>query len=256
MERKPVVVGNWKMELSHKASTEAALSIKKLLKNITLKCEVVVCPSYPALAAVKEVFGKTTVAVGAQNVHWEERGAWTGQVSVSQIMPFAAWSIVGHSEQRALTGETEDEVTLKASLLLQHGIAPIVCIGESREEREAEQTVTKVTQQIQHFLSKMTRTSLSKVVIAYEPIWAIGSGQMPEPSDVAEIMLLIRKQVAGRFGNEAADKLRILYGGSVTPTNVAPYMAEPGVDGVLVGGASTHPMQFVEIIKTVQGKAA
>ena len=256
-ERKRLVVGNWKMQLSHKAELETIGAIKNLLKNVALDVEVVVCPSFPSLAGVAEVVKKSTkLAVGAQNIHWEEKGAWTGSVSVLQIKPFAQWCIVGHSEQRALTGESDEEVQVKVSTLLKYGLTPVVCVGETAQERASEQTTARVSEQTKTILNKMTRVSLSKLVITYEPIWAISANQpdeLPDPNNIAGTMLLIRKLAADRFGVEAAERLRILYGGSVTPDNVASFVFEPGVDGVLVGGASVHPGQFVNIIKQLQG---
>lgn len=253
MERRPVVIANWKMELSHKASMEAANAIKKLLKDIKVDVDIVICPSYSALADVKAVIAQSEkIQLGAQNVHWEEKGPFTGEVSVTQLAPLVQWCIVGHSEQRAATGETDEAIQHKADLLLQHGITPIICIGETLEERQQEQTVEKLSRQMDVLLRKATRVALMKMIIAYEPIWAIGSGVTPEPDDVAGSMLLLRKLTAERFGSDIGQRLRIVYGGSVNPKTIGPIMAEPGVDGVLVGGASLHPLDFVEIIKAVQ----
>lgn len=247
------------MELSHKGTVEVAQAVKKLLSKIEVTGEVVVCPSYPQLPAVAEIFKNSAkVQVGAQNVHWEESGAVTGAVSLSQISSFARWCIVGHSEVRGLTGQTEEQVREAALNLLKHGITPVVCLGEAWGEREGEQTISKITQQVEVLLSEMTRPSLSKLVIVYEPIWAISgqrSGQMPEPSEVSEISLLMRKLIADRFDAEGADRVRVIYGGSVSPDNASSYVGEPGVDGVLVGKASVTPMKFFEIIKAVQTNA-
>jgi len=256
MDRKQVVVGNWKMQLSHKAAVEALLSIKKMLEDVTVNIDAVLCPSFTALPELKGLLEKgRKVQLGAQNVHWEERGAWTGEVAVSQLSPFVRWCIVGHSERRALTGETDEQVQRKARLLLTHGITPVVCLGETLEERQQEQTVARVTEQVMGLLAEMTRASLTKLVVAYEPIWAISANNpvaLPEPAEVAGTMLLIRKLAAERFGSEAAERLRIIYGGSVNPDNVAAYVSEPGVDGVLPGSASVKPAQYVNIVKTVQ----
>ncbi len=257
MERRPVVIANWKMELSHKASTEAAIAIRKLLKDVKLTTDVVLCPSYPVLPAVKEaIHGSEKLQLGAQNVHWEEKGPWTGEVSVSQLESLVTWCIVGHSEQRALTGETDEIVQHKADVLLQHGITPIICIGETLAERQADQAREKLSLQMGVLLSKTTRVAISKFVVAYEPIWAIGTGETPAPADVAGSMLLLRKITAERFGNDVAERLRIVYGGSVTPKTIGTLMAEPGIDGALVGGASLHPLDFVEIIKIIQAAHA
>ncbi len=253
MERRRLVVGNWKMELSYKGQVELARSLKKSLPSVSMAgMEVVVCPSYSVLAEVKEVLKGSGVFLGAQHVHWEERGAWTGEVSVTQIAPLVQWCIIGHSEQRSLSGVTDEQVQSSASILLQHGLVPIVCLGETVEERAADRTVEKITTQMNVLLRRATRAALAKLVVAYEPMWAIGTGVMPDPTDAASVMLLIRKLVAGRFGSDAAERMRVIYGGSVTPDTIAPYVAEPGVDGVLVGGASVQPLRFVEIVKVVR----
>ena len=253
------MVGNWKMELSHKAAVECARAIKKMLSSVEVSADVVVCPSYPALPEVAEIFKNSEkVGVGAQHVHWEETGAVTGAVSVLQVSAFAQWCIVGHSEQRELLGMSEEHVRDTARLLLTHGITPIVCIGETFTERQREETVSRVTQQMEVLLAGLTRPGISKLVVAYEPIWAISSqnmGETPEPAAVAEVALLIRKLTATKFGGDAAERLRVIYGGSVKPDNVAAYVSEPGVDGALPGNASTMVSQFVEIVKQVQ-KAA
>jgi triosephosphate isomerase len=255
-ERRPVVVGNWKMELSHKGELEVARALKRLLRQQTRSLDVVVCPSYPSLAAVSELFGADgPISVGAQNVHWEERGARTGTVSVLQIIPFARWCIIGHSEVRGLGRENDDTVQQEMSLLLKYGLVPIICIGESWEEREADKTVEKVTVQMKTLLDKLTRTMLAKVVITYEPVWAISAQRpeaLPDPAEVAGTMLVLRKLAAERFDSATAERLRILYGGSVSPDNVAAFVREPGVDGVLVGSASLQPRKFVDIINAVQ----
>jgi triosephosphate isomerase (TIM) len=253
--RTPVVVGNWKMELSHKGELELARALKRLLRLGGAAIDIVVCPSHPSLSAVWEVFRKDeSVSVGAQNIHWDERGPQTGMVSVLQIAPFARWCIIGHSEIRAITGEDDDAVQQEMSLLLRHGLVPIVCIGESWAERESDKTIERVTAQMKILLNKLTRTMLAKIVVTYEPIWAIstqGPQRLPDPADVAGTMLLLRKLAAERFGGAAAERLRILYGGSVSPDNAAAFAREPGVDGVLVGSASLHPRKFADIVKAV-----
>lgn len=253
MLKKPLIVGNWKMELSHKASVELAQSIRKLIHQVEVKSDVVVCPSYVSLPHVSEVFANTsTIGVGAQNVHWEEKGTWTGEVSVAQIRPFVKWCIVGHSEQRALSGETDEQVFLKMNLLITHGITPIVCIGETKKERDDGGAIEKIMRQTEILLLHMERSHLMRLVVAYEPIWAIGTGSMPDPDDVAEVLLSIRKAVTMKYDEDIADRLRILYGGSVAADNVAKYISGPGADGVLVGGASTHPKEFLDIVENIQ----
>ncbi len=253
-------MGNWKMDLSHKAEVEIVRSLKELFKGVTLEqTDVVVCPSFPSLAAVADGLKKNQkIAVGAQTVYWEEHGPVTGMVSVSQISPFVDWCLVGHSEQRAITGETDEQVAARAGLLVRHGITPVVCLGENAEEREADQSVDKVTKQMKVLIGALTRAAIAKIVIAYEPIWAISAnnpGELPEGDEVAGMAVLIRKVAAGRFGSEAAEKLRVIYGGSVNEGNVDQYIEEPGIDGVLPGGASLQPRQFMEIVKKVEAAA-
>ncbi len=253
MNKKPLIAGNWKMELSHKAAEEVGRTIKSLLSNTQVNSDIVICPSYTSLAITAETFAKSSkVNIGAQNISTEEKGAYTGQVSVTQIKPFVTWCVIGHSEVRAATGVTDEGVVAQLELLQKHDILPIICIGETAQEREAGQTIEKITNQMNVLLTNINRASLTKIVIAYEPIWAIGTGITPEPDEASEIILLIRKIVANKLDKEAADRLRILYGGSVKPDNAAQYVGAPLADGVLVGGASTHPGDFVKIIKEVE----
>lgn len=244
------------MELSHKAAVELAQSVKKMLDSQDVKIDVVVCPSFPSLPAVAKVFEKSdTVSIGAQAVYFKEKAPMTSAVSVSQISPFAQWCLVGHSEQRVLWSLTDEQVRDSAALLIRHGISPVVCLGETAQERATEHTISRITQQVEVLLAGITRPGLSKMALVYEPVWAIssqGTGEMPAPGEVAEMTLLIRKLVAERFDTEAAEKVRVLYGGSVKPENVEAYVAEPGVDGVLPGSASLSALHFVEIIKRVQ----
>ncbi len=241
------------MELSHKATVALAKSMRSSLNSVEVMADIVVCPSYPSLQAVAEIFpGDGRASVGAQDVDVEEKGAFTGQVSVAQLASFVQWCIVGHSERRQMLGEDDDQVLRKADLLLRHGITPIICIGETVEEKQADETIIKITRQVQTIMAGLPRTSLLKAVIAYEPIWAIGSGEMPEPDSVAEINLLIRKMLAERFDAQLSERVRIIYGGSVNSENVGEYVSGPYADGVLVGGASVHAGQFLDIVKRVQ----
>lgn len=257
MDRKSLVVGNWKMELSHKGELEVAKTLKRLCKDKSWSnVDVVICPSYPTLGYIAEELAKLKkIEVGAQHVHWEESGAWTGEVSITQIASFVQWCIVGHSEQRKLTRMREELVGKTASNLLTNGINPVVCIGETEEQKEADQTIEVVSRQMKQLLGSITRTMLPKLTVAYEPVWAISTnnpGESPDPTETAETMLLLRKLASVEYGNEAAERMRVLYGGSVKSENVEKYVKEPGVDGVLVGSASLRPREFVEIVKKVE----
>lgn len=252
MNKKPLVVGNWKMELSYKGEVELAHALADSLKGYVPKSDVVICPSYVALPEIASFAKKAgKFEVGAQHVFWEEKGAFTGQISVNSIKPHVSWCIVGHSEARMMAGVTDDIVVGTVKLLKSHNIAPIVCIGETREEREGDRTVEKIRAQVDMLIQNLDRTSLVQTVIAYEPIWAIGSGVLPEPDDVAQVILLIRKQIADRYDQAFAERIRILYGGSVKPENDSQYVGGPNADGLLVGGASLHPQKFLDIIKSV-----
>lgn len=253
MPKKSLVVGNWKMELSYKGSVQLGMALKKEIKKVSLEGEVVVCPSFPSLASVAQELAGTSVQVGAQNVHWEERGAFTGAVSVGQIKPFASWCIVGHSEQRELTGESDEDVSRKVVVLLKYGIVPIICVGETSQERAGGRAMETIINQATSILDVVNPVALRRIVIAYEPRWAIGAGEPAQPDEAAEAMLLIRKLAVERFGHERAERLRIIYGGSVTPENITPFVDEPGIDGVLVGGVSVRPMKFLEIVRQYQG---
>lgn len=256
MDKHPLVVGNWKMELSHRSAVEVTSAMKKIIQDNTYAADIVVCPSFPSLFAVADGMKNTQIAVGAQNVHHEEKGAHTGSVSVGQLREFISWCIVGHSEVRASQGDTDLEIANKAKLLLSHGIRPIVCIGETREQHDRGETIAVISTQIDVLLSNLDRVSLLKTVIAYEPIWAIGTGTLPDPNEVYEVLLLIRKRIAEKFDIELADRVHLLYGGSVQADNVSSYIAGPGADGVLVGGASIHPRDFIDIVSRVSEKYA
>jgi len=245
------------MELSHKGELEVAKTLKKLCKGQDWShVDAVICPSYPALGYIAEELKKEDkIDIGAQHVHWEESGASTGSVSIAQVAPFVQWCIVGHSEQRKLTGMREELVGQTVANLLKNGINPIVCIGETKEQKEADQTIEVVSNQMRELLRSVNRTMLPKLSVAYEPIWAISSNnpeEPPDPTETAGIMLLLRKLASNEYGNEAAERMKVLYGGSVKANNVDLYVREPGVDGVLVGSASLHPRDFVEIINKVK----
>jgi len=242
------------MELSQGGEMALARALKRHQKEFPDIVEVVVCPSFPSLPLLCDLLAGTVIAVGAQHVHHEEKGAWTGGVSVSQIAPFSRYCLVGHSEVRAAFGQRDDDVERAVHLLLRYGLAPIVCLGETADERAADQTIEKISAQMDTLLRKMTRASLSKVVLAYEPIWAISAQaptQLPEPGEVSGVMLLMRKLIAERFDRDTAQRVRLVYGGSVKSETAGLYAREPGVNGLLVGAASLEPRKFLAIVNAV-----
>lgn len=239
------------MELSHKSAIEVVNAMKKIIQEKLYPVDIVVCPSFPSLAAVHASMHGTPISIGAQNVHHEEKGAFTGSVSVASLREFITWCIVGHSEVRKAEGDSDTLVAQKAKLLLSHGIRPIVCIGETEEQHDADETISVISAQVDILLSSLDRVSLLKTVIVYEPIWAIGTGNLPDPNEVYEVLLFIRKRIAVHYDIELADRVYLLYGGSVQASNVSSYIARPGADGVLVGGASIHPRDFLDIVSRV-----
>lgn len=256
MNKIPLVVGNWKMELSHKSAIEVHSALNKMMHETSYPVDVVICPSFPSLAAVSAGSKDTALQIGAQNVHHEEKGAYTGSVSVSSLREFITWCIVGHSEVRSSQGDSDELIASKAKLLLSHGIRPIVCIGETKEQHDAGETISVISDQLDVLLSSLDRVALLKTIIAYEPIWAIGTGMLPDPNEVYEALLLVRKRIVERFDIELADRVHLLYGGSVQADTVSSYIGGPGADGVLVGGASVHPRDFIDIISRVATKYA
>ncbi len=251
-DRFPLISGNWKMHHNH---FEAIQTVQKLSYAVTKddleEVEVSVHPPFTDLRSVQTVLeaDKIEIALGAQNCHWEEKGAFTGEVSPAMLAKLnVAYVIVGHSERRELFGETDDDVNRKVAAVLKHEMTPILCCGETLDEREAGDAESKVTRQVQDGLAGVTRKTVGELVIAYEPIWAIGTGQTATPDDAQAMCAHVRSVVAEAFGSEAAEGVRIQYGGSVKPTNAADLMSQPDIDGALVGGASLDPEDFSRIV--------
>lgn len=254
MERKPLIVANWKMYLNAKESMLVAQSFVKMLRDEPV--DIIISPSYPLLSAIKEICDGTPVEVAAQDVHFMEDGAYTGDVSVGEVKEFVRHCIVGHSERRKYHGDTDEIVALKTKLLLKNGIHPTVCVGETFEEHESGATINKIREQVSRVLADISLLDFPRITFAYEPVWAISAGPgleapQPEAQEVAEIINLIRKIISEAGGNKYMDKMRVLYGGSVTSKTVKTFVSEPGVDGALVGGASTKPAELVAIIREV-----
>ena len=255
MARKPMMAGNWKM---NNAIGEAVVLTQEISNNWRKdwedKVDVVICPPFVALKPVKTVleFDKTKIFVGAQNVYWEEAGAFTGEVSVPMIRECGCdYCIVGHSERRGLFGETNEDVNKKVRALLGGRLAPIVCVGESLAVRDEGTTNEYVCAQVKAAFAGVDADDAAKCVVAYEPIWAIGTGRTATPEQAEEVCAAIRAQLAVLFGEETAQAMRILYGGSMNPGNVDVLVAEPDIDGGLIGGASLKRDSFIQLVKAV-----
>jgi len=254
-DRKPLVSGNWKMHHNH---FEALQLVQKLTYLLTSDdhdaVEVSVHPPFTDLRTVQTYLlsekQPIPIALGAQNCHWEEKGAFTGEISPAFLAKLdVQYVIAGHSERRELFGETDEDVNRKVKAILKWGMTPILCCGETLEERQSGATEDKVRGQVEAGLAGLKADQVGGLVIAYEPIWAIGTGHTASAGDAQAVCALIRRVVAERFGAEAAARVRIQYGGSVKPTNAAELMAQPDIDGALVGGASLEAEDFARIVQ-------
>jgi triosephosphate isomerase len=216
-----------------------------LPKTEKLTVEVVICPPFTDLFAAADKLKGTAVKLGAQNMHWEEKGAFTGEISPGMLKEISCdYVIIGHSERRQYFAETDDTVNKKVKSALQHGLLPIVCVGESLAQREEGTTMAWVLSQVEKALKDITSKQLEQIVFAYEPIWAIGTGKTASAADAQEVIGAIRKKIAKDYNQNVAEKVRILYGGSVKPENIKELMGEADIDGALVGGASLKPDSF------------
>jgi triosephosphate isomerase len=252
-DRRPIVAANWKMHKTHLEAIQAVQKLSYLLdKDDAEKVEVVVCPPFTALRAVQTLLeaDKLPYGLGAQDVHPEERGAFTGAISPPMLEALKVrYVIVGHSERRQLFGEDDALVNRKVRAVFAHGMTPILCVGETAEERDADGTETKVSQQVRRSLEGVERERAASLVIAYEPIWAIGTGRNAEPTDAGRVVEVIREALRSKYDDELARIVRVQYGGSVKPGNIRGFMAHPEIDGALVGGASLDPEEFALIVK-------
>ncbi len=247
--RKPVIAGNWKM---FKTASEGAALARELRPKVSMihDVEIVVCPPFTTIPAVAQALAGSNVGVGGQNLHWEQHGAFTGEVSGPMLADAGCrWVVVGHSERRQLFGETDEGVHRKAKAALAAKLSPIVCVGETLAEREAGRTLEVVGRQIGGALGGLSDGEIAGLVVAYEPVWAIGTGKTATSAQAEEVHAAIRAQLAKSHGQKVSDGLRILYGGSVKPENVKELMAQPDVDGALVGGASLTADSFAAIVR-------
>ena len=249
--RKLMIAGNWKMNKTYSEGVVLAQGLVDALKDTEVKVDVVVCPPTVDLRGVSEVIDQTSApfALGAQNVYFEESGAFTGETAPSMLESVGAtYCVIGHSERRGYFGETDEDINKKAKALMAHNIVPISCCGEPLEVREAGKHVEFVVDQIKADTEGLEITDPSKYVIAYEPIWAIGTGKTATADDAQEVCGAIRETLAQIFGQETADGIRVLYGGSAKPGNIAELVAKPDVDGALVGGASLKAEDFSQMV--------
>ena len=251
--RKPVIAANWKMNKVHLEGMHFVEDLRNRLDDRDYdKVDVVICPPFTALRTVQTTIDGADVpmALGAQNVFWLDAGAYTGEISPPMLVKLnVAYVIVGHSERREYFGETDETVNRKAKAVIGHAMTPIMCVGETLAEREAGNTETKVEGQVRAGLAGIAKASVGRMVIAYEPIWAIGTGRNATPEDAEAVCALIRSIVADMAGAEAGEEIRIQYGGSVKAGNIRSIMEQPNVDGALVGGASLDPEELSLIVR-------
>jgi triosephosphate isomerase (TIM) len=252
-ERKPMMAGNWKMHHTHLEAIQVVQKLSFRLDNKDYdRVDVVVVPAFTALRSVQTTIDgdRLQIGLGAQNCHWEPQGAYTGEVSAPMLAKLnVKYVIVGHSERRELFGDTNEIVAKKLRAVLAAGMSPILCVGETLEEREDGMTEAKVKGQIESAFDRLPADDIARCIVAYEPIWAIGTGRNATPDDANETIGVIREHVKTGPGDAVASGLRILYGGSVKPGNVADLMAMPEIDGGLVGGASLDPDEFARIVQ-------
>ena len=251
--RKHIVAGNWKMNCTFDEADELINGIMEKLENTELprETQLIVCPPFPYLEMTSDYANDSYFMVGAQNVSDQEKGAYTGEVSAEMLESMEIdYCIVGHSERRGYYGETDKIVAAKVDQLLKHGLKPIVCVGEVLEEREAGKQLDVVKRQVEEGLFHLTAEQMKEVVIAYEPVWAIGTGKTATPEQAQEIHAHIRSLLTAKYGKELADEISILYGGSCKPSNAKELFACPDIDGGLIGGASLKADDFVAIAKS------
>ncbi|MGI6200275.1 MAG: triose-phosphate isomerase [Christensenellales bacterium] len=245
--RKPIIAGNWKMNKTIDEAKDLVKALIPLVKDAA--CDVVVCPTATNLAAVAELVKGTNIGLGAQNLHFEPKGAFTGELSAEMLLSVGCqYVIIGHSERRQYFAETDETVNKKVHAAINAGLTPIICVGESLQQREWNATFPLVSYQTAVALSGLTGEQVKNVVIAYEPVWAIGTGRTATADDANQVNGVIRAEVARLFGQEVADAVRIQYGGSMNPGNVKELMAQEHIDGGLIGGASLKAEDFSKVV--------
>ena len=253
--RRPVIAANWKM-FKTQAETRAFFSRFRSLASTLRHCDLIIAPPFTALAAAVEAARGSEIAISAQDLYWEKEGAWTGEISAVMIAEVGCrWTIVGHSERRHIFGETDDQVHRKLRAALGAGVAAIVCVGETLAEREGNQMEDVLRRQFNSALTGLTAAEFSRILLAYEPVWAIGTGRTATPDLAAAAHYFLRGLAAHAYSAAISQNLRILYGGSVKPENSAALLAEEEIDGALIGGASLDPVAFAAIARSAPGGA-
>ena len=248
MARKPIIAGNWKMNMTPAEAKELISALIPLVQDA--QADVVICPPYLAIPTAAELVKGTNIALGAQNIHWAEKGAFTGEISAKMLKEVGvSYAIIGHSERRQYFGETDETVNIRTKAAIAAGITPIICVGESLEERETGKTEAIVSAQAEKALAGIEAEDVKALVIAYEPIWAIGTGKTATKEQANETIACIRETVKKLYGKETAEAVRIQYGGSMNPKNAAELMAMPEIDGGLIGGASLKAEDFSKVVK-------
>lgn len=246
--RRPLIAGNWKMHKTGEEAVQTVQQLKSLVADVQ-DVEVMVAPPFTALAPVAEALAGSTIALGGQNMHWESKGAFTGEIAPGMLVAAGCrYVIIGHSERRQFFGETDTTVNQKIRAALTAGLQPVFCIGESEAQREAGQTFSVLDKQVQNGLEGLFSQDLQSLVVAYEPVWAIGTGKTATKEQAQEVHAHVRQLIADTVDKHLAETMRILYGGSVNPGNVKALMAMPDVDGALVGGASLDPETFSQLV--------
>ena len=247
--RKTIIAGNWKMNKTLREGQELVIALRRELYQIE-DVDIVVCPPYTLLAYLADALETSNIVIGAQDVYWQDEGAFTGEVSPVMLKDIGCkFVIVGHSERRQYFGETNESVNNKIRAALRHNLTPIVCVGETLSQRESGQTFKVLDDHIKNGLKEISDTDILNIVIAYEPVWAIGTGKNATPGQAQEAQKYIRDLLRKMYNNDIADTVRIQYGGSVKPDNITELMREPDVDGALVGGASLQIETFAEIVQ-------
>ncbi len=249
-KRKPVVAGNWKMFKSKEEAAALARGVAEQTASLESSVDIVLCPPFTALDTVTQVLAGKHVATGAQNMHWENEGAYTGEVAASMLVDAGCrFVILGHSERRSLFNETDAMVNKKAHAALAAGLIPIICVGETLDEHEADKTRQIITGQVAGSLDNIGAREMARIIVAYEPVWAIGTGRTATPEQAQRVHALIRGQLLALGGETAASATRILYGGSVKPANAVELFGRADIDGGLVGGAALEADSFAAIVK-------